>query len=449
MPRKVFLSFLGTNNYIETKYQFPGQPTDTIEATRFTQSCILSEIAATWTANDAVFIFLTPQAREKNWEDCRHNNYSTQEEELKQGLRKGLESLSLAMEVHAVDIAEGNSEDETWEIFQRIYDCLEEGDIVYFDITHGFRPGPMLAFALINYAKFLKEIEVGGIYYGAFDARDKSTGITPIWDLISYSSLQDYTAAANAFLDYGKTSRLIEVTKREIQPYLKYGNAKFEDARRVNLFIKSLQEVSDSIQTNRGREIVEGKIFQQFQHNLSASMNSDLFIAPIRPLLNKVHSKVATFNTEEDWQNGLKAVEWCIEHELVQQGITMLQETVYTYYCFECGLDYRVKADREAVRLALKIVERKWEHKKENWNKDALELETLIKTIIPQVSEDIGSELASLTDKARNDINHGGFSGSAPNRNIISAPQSPSVLKTKLKDSYNKISQLLTSPHAH
>lgn len=450
MPRKVFLSFLGTTNYKETKYQFPEQPEEAIRPTRFTQESILEQIAQNWTSDDAAYMFLTSQARKRNWEDCEYiENFTTGEKALKQGLCKSLEALDLPISIFDKDIEEGNSEEEIWSIFKIIFDCLQEGDTVYFDITHGFRSSPMLMLVLINYAKFLKGIEVGGIYYGAFEAKDKATDVAPIWDLISFSILQEYTAAANAFLDYGKTSQLIEVTKREIKPHLNYKSAKFEDAKKVDLFVKSLQKVSDSIQTNRGRAIVEGEIFQQFQNNLSASLDSDLFIAPIRPLLNKVQSKVATFNTEEDWQNGLKAVEWCIEHELVQQGITMLQETIYTYYCFTCSLDYKVKADREAARFALKFVERKWEHKKEEWDEGALELETTIEKIIPKVSKEIVNELSSLTNKARNDINHGGFSGSHPDPTISSEPQSPLVLKTKLKDSYNKISKLLTSPHAH
>jgi CRISPR-associated DxTHG motif protein len=46
-----------------------------------------------------------------------------------------------------VDIPEGRSEQELWEIFDRVASAVDEGDTILLDITHAFRSIPMIVFA--------------------------------------------------------------------------------------------------------------------------------------------------------------------------------------------------------------------------------------------------------------------------------------------------------------
>jgi len=64
------------------------------------------------------------------------------------------------------EIPDGKDTDEIWEIFDIIYNALEEDDNIYIDITHSFRYLPMLLLVLLNYAKYLKNIKIKQITYG-------------------------------------------------------------------------------------------------------------------------------------------------------------------------------------------------------------------------------------------------------------------------------------------
>lgn len=52
-------------------------------------------------------------------------------------------------------IPEGRNEQEMWEIFQKVYGQMHEGDELYIDLTHAFRYLPMLVLVLSNYAKLI------------------------------------------------------------------------------------------------------------------------------------------------------------------------------------------------------------------------------------------------------------------------------------------------------
>ena len=65
--------------------------------------------------------------------------------------------------------------------------------------------------------------------------------------------------------------------------------------------------------------------------------------------MDKINTKIEGFK-DNDIKNGFKAVEWCIDHDLIQQGITILQEMTITYilskYKNKYNFDYEDKTDR-------------------------------------------------------------------------------------------------------
>ena len=66
-------------------------------------------------------------------------------------------------------IKEGRNKAETDEIFEAIYGVIRPKETVYFDFTHGLRNIPMQALTVIRYGKVVKNIRMGGMYYGAFE----------------------------------------------------------------------------------------------------------------------------------------------------------------------------------------------------------------------------------------------------------------------------------------
>jgi CRISPR-associated Csx2 family protein len=436
MARKVFLSFLGTTNYKECNYTVNQES----KISRFVQIATISIHCHNWSKDDKYIFFMTETARDKNWKKDCSNGFSLLSELEENGIVPI--EIIIPQDIYN-DASSFNIEKEIWKTFEIINNQLEPEDKIVFDITHSFRYMPMLAMTLLNYAKALKKINVLGIYYGAFEVLGFASQVVekypnvadrkaPIVDLTAFTTLQDWTTAADTFIKYGTSTALSNITAKEITPLLRGDSEKTKIARSINQFIKSLVVVTESLQTNRGQELVEGEIFKTLQTNLQAILDNN-FIVPMKPILEKVSEKVSNFSAERDWKNGFRAVEWCIEHNLIQQGITMLQESIFTYYCMEFKLNYKDEKDRKLISNCFYIINHKVEDDISKWKSEAVKRKKEISNILILIQKEIASEFDSLTQSARNDINHGGFSKNESSVN----------LKKKLIKSFNRIKSAL------
>ena len=99
-----------------------------------------------------------------------------------------------------VGIPDGRDEEELWEIFRIICDEVQPGDDILFDITHGFRSLPFVAFLTMAYLRDTKKVRICRVVYGAYEARDE-TG-TPIFDLTGFVSILDWFAAVRSFVEH-------------------------------------------------------------------------------------------------------------------------------------------------------------------------------------------------------------------------------------------------------
>ena len=214
MARKVFMSVLGATNYTECVYyddEFRSSPT------RFIQAAMFEKVISKWSPNDCGYIFVTSGKKgsfEKNWNDNGHKKIGSDEPILSKGLKTLCFEMNLPCRIIPVEIKNGDNEKEIWENFRKIFDCLQPDDEVYFDITHGFRSVPMLVLVLNNYSKFLKNTKVKSITYGNYEARNEKNE-APIISLNSLSELQDWTSAANMFIESGRTTKLSQLLKSE------------------------------------------------------------------------------------------------------------------------------------------------------------------------------------------------------------------------------------------
>lgn len=213
---KVFLAFLGTNDYLPcTYYAAAGE----VAGVRFVQEATVQLFCQEWQEADRILILTTAEARRKNWVDDGHLD--------REGLKSRLNKLSLKAPIRRVPIPEGKNEEEIWQIFQTLFEQLEEGDEVVFDITHALRHIPMLALAALNYAKVLKGLRLRGIYYGAFEVLGSireaeklpvAERRVPIFDLAAFDALLDWGVALDRFLGAGDAAPLADLAQRSVKP---------------------------------------------------------------------------------------------------------------------------------------------------------------------------------------------------------------------------------------
>ena len=433
MARKVFISILGTGYYLETKYHFGSKPNSNEKSTRFIQENTITEYCKDWGENDKILIFLTKEAREKNWikkaqEEHPNGSYI--------GLSKVLSDLNLKAKIKDIDIEDGFSEEEIWKIFDTVYKQLEFEDEVYFDITHAFRYLPMLSMVLINYAKFLHNIKIKAITYGAFEKLGPAYKVkdlpldkrfAPILDLLSFSKLQDWTSGANEFINFGNAEKIKKLLNE---------NKEFSQHKTNSLHERSFQEILDKatkmIYSVRGFSIYQGEIFDELN---SATQNMKFELHPFIHIFDKVKNELNKFSSKDKIQNGFLAIEWCIRNNLIQQGLTLLEENIITAVLLELG--YKKKKDllnsykRERIASAFFIKKNNIQEK--DWKGGMKDIEKGHKIL----KSNLISRLSDVFDdirEVRNDINHAGWR---------SQPMLSNEFKDFLINKYAQVKQII------
>ncbi|PZX48284.1 TIGR02221 family CRISPR-associated protein [Algoriphagus chordae] len=419
MARKVFLSFLGLGKYQETDYFFD-QKKDNSFKTPFIQEAILKHLISNDIHDIKPIIFLTKEAYQ-NWNINDFNK----------GLKCSLSKINKEFGDSNYEIPSGTSQEQIWKIFKVVFDQLEDHDEVFFDITHGFRSLPMLAIVLLNYAKFLKNIKVQGVYYGAYDARETVGGLsyTPVWDLKSFSAIQDWTNAANQFLKTGNGLMLSDL---------------IEDTDYFNLK-DSISQFSKEILVNRGPEIFKGTTQLAIQKELQTL---DLKVNdPLKYILKRVKSHFDEYQ-ENSIINGLNAVKWCIDNGLIQQGATLLEEFATTYVLVKIGKGKLMQNPdvRGFVSAALSVAEGSYRYMyldPNNPNIKQIEkyqkLSFVEKDVVPTVYlldnyKALKCLVNDIKSSIRNDVNHAGFR---------EAPKTYDGMKKSLVKRYEQFLNLL------
>jgi hypothetical protein len=390
MKRKVLLSFLGATEYKKCVYYF--DKTQSYPIVRFVQEAIAHEICAQWSEADVIYVFLTDDANTKNWLGGIPAYQGM-------GLQFQLETLKLPCQVKPIlGFREGLGEEQIWENFKLIFECLQEKDEVWLDITNAFRSIPLFAAVLIHYAQFLKKIETKSVYYGAFEALgvpahkvdieipDESKRLVPILNLSNILDLQAWTTAANDFLSHGNSSELKRLSVL-VAP--------------DSTLASNLDAFTNALATVRGSQIEKGVIFQNVKTAINRLTPAE-DTHPLNALLRKINEQLDNFQTN-DLKNGIRAVEWCLKHHLIQQGITLLQEAIVTMMCATMQLrkdDHRRgrKHIYDAFNCFL-IAESEWR------NVDVTKIKHIHTNRLFLQLQPAYNRLKEF----RNDINHGGY----------------------------------------
>lgn len=410
--------------------------------------------------NDFKFtVLMTEKARANNWEDRKVNesdveNAARWEKELRvnvgevtQGLENSLKGEFCSLRINPVAIPEGRNTDEIMDIFQIIYDQIEEGDELYFDITHSFRSIPMIVISVLRYAKTLKNCRLKGIIYGAFEAQ--IDGVTPIIDLSLYDEIIEWSFAAEQFMRFGNAQPMKET----------YDASKDTDKNsHLNKIVDSMTDLSNALITSRGSS--EGgqnakerqKAKQSIKQAYNIMKNVDItriheFNNPaIENLILTARDRYKVLDKNKDFEIGMAVVKLCIDFNMINQGYSALEETIKTFVCEKYGLDSQSKHNREdivALILGTKSAfNRIKDPKPDPWyffcndndrssqiyNNASLDDKNLYERIYKEIPDAFAKASSQIAD-ARNDINHFG---------IRVQPMQSDKFKTQLERLYNE-----------
>jgi len=439
---KAFISILGTNDYIESFHQIGGKIISTIPV-KYVQEDLVNYLSDKWEHDFDVRIFLTDEAKFKNWEDNGHKDFKTGEPIPNKGLKNRLLELKGKNNFNIYDysIPTGNNENEIWDIFEIIFSTFNENEKVIIDITHSFRFLPLLLTVMLNYTRQVKKINIVAVYYAAFESlgtiQEVKTmpvkkRIVPIFDLTPLIKLQEWTLATYDFTTNANTSLLKNLVQNEIKTII-YNKKNLRIGEKLlSKTMKSLDVISKNIALCRGTEIINYD-YEKLRNDLNELKQYNLILKPAKQLLDVIKEKLQDFKNNEI-SNGIKAVEWAIGHGLYQQAITLLQETLITKILVIAKLDFSKKIHREIVTSAIKIKSKNINEKK--WNDIAKNNFRVTKKILSlNLLDEIMRDYEKLTS-IRNDVNHAGFLTDP-------RPQNHDKIINKLSKIYNSIKKYL------
>ncbi len=431
----VYISFLGTNDYLSCIYFHDSQE---INHVRFVQEATVHLFCRSWDTDDRILIFTTEEAAKKNWKDDGHIDRNTKRPKKCMGLKQCIENLKPKPQVNRMLIPEGKSEDEIWQIFQIVFDQLKQGDKVIFDITHAFRSIPMLAVVILNYAKVMKDITIEGIYYGAFEVlgsifEAKKIPIekrrVPILDLTSFDQLLEWSIAVDRFLGAGDAEMVSKLARQSVKPVLQKSKGQDEIAATIREIANNLYLFSKALATCRGGDISDISCKLKESVNRFETMKID---RPFKPIFERIKSQTDRFSGNAV-PDGIQAAKWCLEHNLVQQGYTILQETLTTFFISGIGLNPKKRPCREMAGQAATIYRKKIPET--DWKHPASANKATIRDFLTFYEKE--SKLLKVywdLSSSRNDLNHAGWSDN---------PMSSEKFGDKLKNCIEKIRAIM------
>ena len=396
MARRVFISVLGTGFYQPCIYGETGFKT------RFIQVATLLNIKShEWCNDDMGLVLLTDLARSTNWiiPDNKRENRTTKTVEDYRGLKHEIEAMKLPFAVKDLPIPDGKNEEEMWTIFTTLYDALQEGDELYIDLTHAFRYLPMLVLVLTNYAKFLKGVAVKSLTYGNYEARDGENA--PIVDLLPIAALQDWTHAAAALTRHGDARAIKDIVQQQ-------GLTENEDA--LNDLVNNLVAVTAEMQTCRGTSILNATNIKEMMASLKQLQST--MPKPMTPIIEKISESFNQYSTEFDVNNGWLAAEWALQHNLLQQAATILQENAVSFFCVRNGIEGKKVFDvhrRDFINAAIYVATKnlpqsEWKYQSEK----GIERINMLLKDATLTSDTFLNTFNQLTE-IRNDLNHFGM----------------------------------------
>lgn len=383
----ILLSFLGTGAYEACRYRTGAHLSS---AQRFFSVALAEHLRP-----DQVLSLQTAAAAKKHGDD----------------LAAALAPLGVHHQ--AVPIPEGKSEAELWQIFAALTEHVPHGCTLHLDITHGFRSLPLLGSLAISYLRVTRDITLGGIHYGAWEARDEA-GVVPVFDLTPFLSLLDWTSAAQDFLTTGSAARLGGLLCG-VQQSL-WQNQTASDPSPGDL-PKKLKSLGQSLhQASANLLLLRTGVMARDSAHLTTTLaaaraETSAHATPFLEVLSPVQEQLTRFQ-----DTGLATlrdlVNWLAERGQTAAALTLANEWITSYLMVLCGhtnhhCNYQA---RVPFSVAASLLENPEMQLIEDANGTAARrhLEIITARLDPQHIACLKAAISRIRS-ARNDLNHAGF----------------------------------------
>ena len=384
------ISFLGNRKYEEATYLHPDPNNLTKVVTPFYQEALVE-----FYQPKTLYILLTKSVETEPPKGASESNW--------QALQKRLAG---QVELQPItNIPENSTPNSIWSIFNQITEYIKPKDNVIFDITYGFRYIPIVALLAVSYLRVVRQVNIKGLLYGAFDAKNQANE-TPSFDLLPVVSLLDWTTATDQFIKTGNGEALADL--------LKNNQASNQSTEKL---ADNISNISRGLQMLRPMDIMSASA-KLPEAIAEATPTISQEIPPFATLLQRVdadYSKFGLANPQQDRNSSkaslvkqLQMVEWYLEKNEIVQALSLAREWLPSLLCYHFELDMLNQNSRDEMELLLhggKLKDREGNTIRES--KYLVQWEALAKKTRKPLNKLWGGEydLANL----RNDVLHAGY----------------------------------------
>jgi CRISPR-associated Csx2 family protein len=302
--RNILLTTLGRGDLYETNYSFAGR--------KFSSSyCCLALCKLLEKKINLIKVLLTKEAKEKH----------------KKSLEKEAEVNGIDLEI--IDIPSGKTNKEIWLLFDQLTENFKkkQNANVFLDITNSFRHLPIMAFTSLVYLESIQNLNFAGIYYGAFEAKDKNN-VTPVFDISPLYNIVKGTYGVKAFEESGSIIQLKDFLNEilDLQP----GDQKTLNSNLENLdsYLASGFSIETGDYANKVYKWIEKKIPQ---NNFSYAAQDLLNRLKNRIENIKIDQKVKKESKEltfDELKRQLELIKWHIENRNTSKAVILLREWI-------------------------------------------------------------------------------------------------------------------------
>lgn len=328
MTKKILITFVGSSGYELAHYN---NGVKTAQVTKYIQEALYELYCQDFTEKDTIYFLITDEAEKITWlgEDGLKSKFDMLKiEAIQQG--------KAFPEIKMVKIVSPESQQEIWQLFEKINNLIEENSELYFDITNAFRSLPIVATSILNYAKFTKNIHIEHVFYGYYN----SEGISPIHDLASMINIFEWTNGVETYLRTGEASLLKDIVEED------------ETATNVDEYkelIRNLDNLNNVLATCRGTKVINS--VKKAKESLINARNIEADgLKPLVGLFSKIEEELSQLRDDSNIYISFDVAKWCLEHNYIQQSATFLREGVNVAICEALELDSQNQGHGELAR---------------------------------------------------------------------------------------------------
>lgn len=241
------------------------------------------------------------------------------------------------------EIPESHSEADLWAIFDVLTEVIDAQDHVIFDITNSLRSIPFLTFLAAAYLRTARDVDVEAVLYGAFEARDRETGETPVFNLTPFVRLLDWLTATQEFIYTGDANYLAQLLSEQGRVQrssaLKTAGRQLRDLSLAMMLCRPLEvmetagELENALQRAESDLAQYARPFGLLARRIEAEYAERALVAPTDP-----------DHVVESLRQQVALIDWYLNNHQVMQAMTLAREWVVTASGWKLGKGFALSA---------------------------------------------------------------------------------------------------------